>query len=125
MTPDKALQIYPEFVASAEDVFKDEVDQWGKIARGKTKQGEDIDRIKEFAKQFNLDVFDETGKVDETKLGAIADVVRAAGGGPGSPQSQRIRVDYPQIEQTRSGDTPLNPNEDVIDGTYDEESPAG
>ncbi len=99
LTPEKALEVYPQLVVDAEDAFGREVSQWGQLARGKTSEGQDIDQIKEFARQFNLDVFDDDGNVNEAKLGDLANVVRAASGGPGSPQSRGIDIDFQQVSQ--------------------------
>lgn len=107
LTAQAALQIYPQLVVSAEKVFEDEVNQWGKIARGKTRDGQEIDQIKEFARQFSLDVFDESGQVDETKLGAIADVVRAASGtGQGNPLPVNQQATLNALSGTASGGAP-------------------
>lgn len=98
LDPSTSRQVYPDLVKRAEQVFKDEVNQWGQVAGGKTEDGEDIDAIKAIAEELNLDVFDENGNIDEEKLGLLRDIMAAS---QDSPQ-EKISIEHPDAPEPSS-----------------------
>ncbi|MCU0500025.1 MAG: SLATT domain-containing protein [Anaerolineae bacterium] len=92
--PSTALKVFPELVKSVEAVFQDEVNQWGQIALGKDQDGEDIDPVREFAEQFNLDIYDENGQVDEAKLGPLRAILESSQ----KPTAQKISLQQTTLQ---------------------------
>lgn len=106
--PMTALRVFPDLVKNVETVFQDEVNQWGQIALGKDQDGEDIDPVREFAEQFNLDIYDENGQVDEAKLGPLRAILES------SQKSSRQKFSLQQTTLQAEVTTPEEQNEIAI-----------
>jgi len=79
--PEEASIIFPKLVSTAEDVFKEEVSQWGQIAAGnKSGEAESDEAVAEFAERYGL--VDENGQIDETKLGVIQNILQRSRSAP-------------------------------------------
>ena len=99
LDPTAAHLIYPELVKRAEQVFKDEVNQWGQVAGGKTEEESNLEAVKAFAEEFGLDIFDESGKIREDKIGMLREILESGQGGP----SEVISVEVPQRSSLPAG----------------------
>jgi len=119
------LEIYADIVTLAEQVFKDEVGQWGQVAMGKAEEETKQEAMRSFAEEYGLDIFNADGTVDESKLGSLKNILEA---GATTPEGQ-IEIDYPALAQGTAGATLLpgdgddDPTAD-IDNT-DPNAPAG
>ena len=95
LDPATARKVYPLIVQQAEQVFKDEVNQWGQVAGGKAEEGLDIDALKTFADEFNLDIFDEEGKIDEERVALLRNIIDVSQ----RPPRESISIEYPTAPQ--------------------------
>jgi len=104
------LDVYTELVNQAERVFQNEVSQWGQVAIGKPEEEAKQDAMRLFAEEYNLDIFNPDGTLDESKLGQLQHIL---GAGVGTPDST-IEIDYPALTQG-TGATTLLPGDDELD----------
>ncbi len=101
---DDALAVYPKLVVSAEQVFSDEVSQWGQIAMGPDEDEEDEEAFLErFAKRYNLDIYDENGDIDPDKVEQFRGILDVARGRQGAPQMAGGR-ELPALAEGIAGD---------------------
>ena len=83
--PEEATIIFPKLVATTEDVFKEEVSQWGQIAAGdKSSEEESDEAVAEFAERYGL--VDENGEIDPSKLAVIQGILQRSRSAPSKIQ---------------------------------------
>lgn len=97
--PRKVFEVFPQLVIASEKVFEDEVNQWGQLARGNEKEDEDFDPLRAVAEQYGLDIFDEDGDVDESRIGQLGEILTAARSGDVMSVAQVLSI------QTEGGNT--------------------
>ena len=91
LDPATAQQVYPLMVQRAEQVFKDEVNQWGQVAGEKAQEGLDQEALKNFAEEFNLDIFDKDGNLDEERIALLRNIIDVSQ----RPPQESISIEYP------------------------------
>lgn len=75
-----AIRVFPDLVARTEKVFEDEVNQWGQIALGDQEKKEEQDSIIQFAKDYGIDIFNEDGELDDSKVESVRQILAVARG---------------------------------------------
>ncbi|MEQ8676408.1 MAG: SLATT domain-containing protein [Aggregatilineales bacterium] len=106
----KVFEVFPQLVVASEKVFEDEVNQWGQLARGNEKEDEEFDPLRAVAEQYGLDIFDEDGDVDESRIGQLGEILNAARSGDVMNVAQVLSI------QTESGETATITRRTQLDG---------
>jgi hypothetical protein len=99
LDPATAYLVYPELVKRAEQVFQDEVNQWGQVAGGKPSEEADLEAIKLFAEEFKLDILKADGSIDDEKIGMLRDILESGQGG----SKESISIEVPQRTSLPAG----------------------
>lgn len=122
-----AAKVFPALVAATEQVFEDEVNQWGQIAVGATEESEKDDSLNSFAKDYGIDIYDADGNLDESKLAAVKDIL-AVSRSRTRANTVDLSVSYPEVgaggdnQTTPTGGKPASNAGDDVENKLDSDS---
>lgn len=114
-------KIFPSLVKATESVFEEEVSQWGQLATGKEEDGDGDGEAQaammQFAKDYGIDIYNEDGTINPTKLSAVREIL-AVSRSRKQVMAPDLSVSYPTVA---SGE----PIEGGADGPQEAESFGG
>ncbi|PJF40826.1 MAG: hypothetical protein CUN54_03760 [Phototrophicales bacterium] len=103
LDPPTALNVLSKLVENAEQVFKNEVDQWGQLTMAGEEE-DDEEQLRKFAEQYGFAILDENGNVDQEKLETLRGILAASTSAPeaGIPQIQTLPPQQPTLSASAS-----------------------
>lgn len=99
-----AAQVFTTLVEASEKVFYDEVSQWGQIAQGDEESKDTDELVIAFAREYGIDIYDESGNIDQQKVANIQQMLQVSQAPPASSMIELPHLDMTGAEQ--GGDVP-------------------